>query len=79
MMSKIKKYFFTGMFGALYVSFAAQFVYALFVLVGDLAHGFTILGLLSVQWLVLISARYISKRSATPKENSGGGYHGYRR
>jgi len=78
MMSKIKKYFFTGMFGALYVSFVAQFAYALYTLASDVAHGFTILALLSVQWLALIAARYLSKKSASGREGGhshhGGGY-----
>ncbi|MCL2338866.1 MAG: hypothetical protein FWC51_02835 [Proteobacteria bacterium] len=84
MLSKIKKIFFTGMFGVLYVSFVAQFVYAITLMFGeygDRGTAFFALGLLSVEWLVLIGARYLSKKSASGNNaNNGGGYHNnYRR
>jgi len=63
MFGKIKKVFFTGIFGILYISYIAQFVYVL-----AFVHGFYEqvwgLALLSVEWLVLISARYLSKKSS---------------
>jgi hypothetical protein len=79
MLSKLKKIFFIGIFGVLYVSFLAQLVYALIVLFGgNRDTGFIILGLLSVEWLVLIGARYLSKKSAGGGRE--GGYHSnYRR
>jgi hypothetical protein len=70
MLSKIKKYFFTGVFFILYVSFVAQFIYviSMFFTKSDMFGGhssaFFALGLLSIQWLVLISARYLSKKSS---------------
>ena len=62
MFGKIKKIFFTGVFGVLYLSYIAQFVYVLAFLesVQDQVVG---LGLLSLEWLVLIAARYLSKRA----------------
>ena len=64
MFGKIKKVFFTGVFGVLYLSYIAQFVYVLAFLesVQEQVIG---LALLSVEWLVLISARYLSKRSSS--------------
>lgn len=83
MPSKIKKIFFTGVFGILYASFIAQLVYGLTILFGgNLDTGFIVLGLLSAQWLVLVAARYLSKKSASGRDNhnGGGGYHNnYRR
>ncbi|MCL1902517.1 MAG: hypothetical protein FWG18_02730 [Alphaproteobacteria bacterium] len=79
MLSKLKKIFFMGMFGVLYVSFTAQLIYALIILIrGELDTGFIVLGLLSVQWLVLIAARYLSKKSATGGREGGYG-NNYRR
>jgi len=64
MFGKIKKIFFTGVFGVLYISYVAQFVYVLAYL--EDCHDKVIgLALLSVEWLVLIAARYLSKRSAS--------------
>ena len=81
MLRKLKSVFFPGMFGILYISFIAQFIYALTILFGgNLDTGFIVLGLLSVQWLVLIGARYLSKKSASGGRENGGGYHNnYRR
>jgi len=77
MLNKIKKVFFPGVFFLLYVSFIAQFVYAITIFVdGNLDTGFIVLGLLSVQWLVLIAARYISKKSATGGREFTAGHHG---
>ena len=74
MFGKIKKIFFTGVFGILYVSFVAQLVYVIgwapsfdSMLVG--------LGLLSLEWLILIAARYLSKRSSNSAQHN----NGYRR
>jgi len=81
MLNKIKKVFFPGIFFLLYVSFIAQFIYALTILAdGNFDTGFIAMGLLSVQWLVLIAARFLSKKSATGNAREySGGYSNYRR
>ena len=68
MFGKIKKIFFTGVFGVLYISYVAQFVYVLAYLEGcqEKVYG---LALLSVEWLVLIAARYLSKRAGSNNNN----------
>ncbi|MCL2330968.1 MAG: hypothetical protein FWC61_00285 [Proteobacteria bacterium] len=71
MLSKIKKIFFVGMFGILYISFAAQLVYVIMMLRDNADSAFIALGLLSLEWLALIGARYLSKKS------SSGGREGY--
>ena len=76
MFGKIKKIFFTGVFGVLYISYIAQFVYALAYLSGD-KEDILVFGLLAVEWLVLIAARYLSKRSASSNTQFSG--NGYRR
>ena len=75
MFGKIKKVFFTGVFGVLYLSYIAQFVYVLAYLEGCEKQVIG-LALLSVEWLVLIAARYLSKRSSS---NAQGGHNGFRR
>lgn len=77
-MNKIKKIFFNGVFGILYVSFTAQLIYVLATMWSDINQGMFALGLLAVEWLVLISARYLSKKSAAGK-NGASNYNGYRR
>ena len=71
MFGKIKKVFFTGVFGVLYISFLAQLGYVLFAMetVSQTLMG---LGALSLEWLVLISARYLSKRSSNSAQHSNG-------
>ncbi len=64
MFGKIKKIFFTGIFGLLYISFIAQLVYILGWVVG-IENKLLYLGFLTLEWLVLISARYLSKRSSS--------------
>ena len=71
MFGKIKKVFFTGVFGVLYVSYVAQFVYVLAFL-DNVQTQVTGLALLSVEWLVLIAARYLSKRSSNNAQQFGG-------
>ena len=73
MFGKIKKIFFTGVFGALYISYIAQFIYVLAFIEngGEQIIG---LGLLSVEWLVLIAARYLSKRSSNSTQNFNNGF-----
>ena len=78
MFSKIKKVFFVGMFGVMYISFTAQLVYAITMLWSNIDSAFIALGLLSVQWLALIAARYLSKKSASGG-GAGGHYSNYRR
>ena len=76
MFGKIKKVFFTGMFGFLYLSFIAQVVYVLgWVSAWD--DKFVCLGFLALEWLVLIAARYLSKRSSNSAQYNG--YNGRRR
>ena len=71
MFGKIKKIFFTGVFGILYISFIAQFVY-LFVRLDNCRDRVIGLALLSVEWLVLIAARYLSKKSSNNAQQFGG-------
>ncbi len=71
MFGKVKKIFFTGVFGVLYVSFLAQLVYTLGWVVG-IENKLAGLGLLSLEWLILISARYLSKRSSNSAQHSNG-------
>ena len=63
MFGKIKKVFFTGMFGILYISFVAQIVYVL-AFMHDCEAQMVAMAALSVEWLVLIAARYLSKKSS---------------
>ena len=78
MFGKIKRVFFTGMFGILYIAFVAQLVYVLANTNFNCDEKMVGFGLLSVEWLVLVATRYLSKRSAS---NSGSfsGNGGYRR
>ncbi len=63
MFGKIKKIFFTGIFGVMYISFIAQIVYVLvWIPEWDAKLGW--MGLLAFEWLALIAARYLSKRSS---------------
>ena len=77
MFGKIKKVFFTSMFGILYISFVAQIVYILAVL-NDCETQMLAMAALSVEWLVLIAARYLSKRSSSSNNASFSG-NNYRR
>ena len=70
MFGKIKKVFFTGVFGVLYISFIAQLVYVLGWVVG-VENKLAGLGLLTLEWLVLIAARYLSKRSSNSAQHNG--------
>lgn len=76
MFGKIKKVFFTGMFGILYISFIAQIVYVLGFM-ADCEAKMAAMAALSLEWLVLIAARYLSKRSASSNSSFSG--NGYRR
>lgn len=71
MFGKIKKVFFTGVFGVLYVSFLAQLAYVLFAM-ETVAQTLMGLAVLSLEWLVLISARYLSKRSSNSAQHNNG-------
>ena len=71
MFGKIKKVFFTGVFGVLYISYIAQFVYVVAML-SDCREKVIGLALLALEWLVLISARYLSKRSSNGAQQFGG-------
>ena len=73
MFGKIKKVFFTGVFGVLYISYIVQFVYIL-VRLEECQHKIIGLALLSVEWLVLIAARYLSKRSSSNAQGHSGGF-----
>ena len=73
MFSKVKKIFFTGVFGVLYLSFVAQIVYVL-GWVSGIENKMAGLAALTFEWLVLIAARYLSKRSSNSAQHNGGGY-----
>ena len=70
MLGKIKKVFFSGMFGVLYISFVAQLVYVL-GWVETYEAKFGALGLMTLDWFLLIAARYLSKRSAAAAQHAG--------
>jgi xanthine/uracil permease len=76
MLSKIKRVFFPAIFGALYLCFAVQLVS---VAVGYFSGGYSQMplefGMLIFEWLALITARYLSGRSASgaSAHNAGGG------
>lgn len=70
MFGKVKKVFFTGIFGILYISFVAQLVYVL-GWAGSIDNCMLGLGMLSLEWLVLIAARYLSKRSSNTAQHHG--------
>lgn len=70
MFGKVKKVFFTGVFGILYVSFVAQLVYVL-GWVSGCENKLIALGALSLEWLILIAARYLSKRSSNSAQHNG--------
>ncbi len=71
MFGKIKKIFFTGVFGILYLSFLAQIIYVLGWVAG-IDNKLIGLGMLTLEWLILIAARYLSKRSSNSAQHSGG-------
>lgn len=77
MLGKIKKVFFSGIFGVLYISYIAQMVYVL-GWVDSIDQKMGLLALLALEWLVLISARYLSKRSASSNTQRGV-FNGHRR
>ena len=75
MLGKAKKIFFSGMFGVLYISFVAQLVYVLgWVAISE--GKFAFLGALALEWLVIVAARYLSKRSGGAAQH---GFNGRRR
>ena len=71
MLGKIKKIFFSGMFGILYLSFVAQLVYIL-GWVETYEGKFGCLAMLTLEWFLLIAARYLSKRSAAAAQQHSG-------
>ncbi len=72
----MKKIFFGGIFCALYISFIAQFVYVLgWISMNDGKLAF--LAALSLEWLFLIGARYLSRRSGVVQQKPG--FNGGRR
>ena len=75
MFGKVKKVFFTGVFGILYVGFIAQMIFVFATM--DVEKIMGGLAALSLEWLVLIAARYLSKRSsgAAQQRNNGGFRH----
>lgn len=76
MFGKVKKVFFTGVFGILYISFVAQLVYVL-GWSNDVSTLLAGMAALSLEWLVLIAARYLSKRSSNSAQHNG--FNGRRR
>ena len=71
MFGKFKMIFFIGVFGVLYISFIAQLVYVLGWVAG-VENKLIGLGLLTLEWLILIAARYLSKRSSNSAQHSNG-------
>ena len=69
MFGKVKKVFFTGVFGILYVSFVAQLVYVL-GWVSGIENKMLAMAVLTLEWMVLIAARYLSKRSSNTAQHS---------
>ncbi len=69
MFGKIKKVFFTGVFGVLYIGFLAQLVFILATM--NLEQIMAGLAGLSLEWLILIAARYLSKRSSGAAQFNG--------
>lgn len=69
MISKIKKIFFTGVFGFLYVSFIVQAVYVL-MYINEMDKKMIALALLSLEWMVIIIARNSSKKSVGNNYNN---------
>ena len=78
MFGKVKKIFFTGIFGFLYLSFIAQLVYVLGWMNG-IENKLMGLAVLSLEWLVLIAARYLSKRSSNSAQHGSFAGHNRRR
>lgn len=78
MFGKIKKLFFNGVFGLLYISFFAQIVYVL-GFVNEIDKKLIALAILSVEWLVLIAARFLSKKSSNNVQHNNNGYRGNNR
>ena len=76
MFGKVKKIFFTGIFGFLYISFIAQIVYILGWVPG-FDTKLIYMGLIAFEWLALIAERYLSKRSSSSAQYNG--YNGRRR
>lgn len=70
MLGKVKKVFFGGMFGLMYISFVAQLVYVLGWVSVEQGK-FAFLGVLTLEWFLLIAARYLSKRSASGAQHNG--------
>ena len=75
MFGKIKKVFFTGVFGILYIGFIAQLVFVFATM--DVEKIMAGLAALSLEWFILIAARYLSKRSSNSAQQHGQG--GFRR
>ena len=74
MLRKIKKIFFPSIFGILYISFMAQLVYIIGYVDGTEKKGIA-LAIISLEWLVIISARYLSKKSGG--NNNHGNHNNY--
>lgn len=69
MFGKIKKVFFTGIFGILYISFVAQLVYVLGWVAG-IQNKMIAMAILTLEWMILIAARYLSKRSSNTAQKN---------
>ena len=72
MFGKVKKVFFTGIFGILYIGFVAQLIFVLASM--DVEKIMAGIAALSIEWLVLIAARYLSKRSSGAAQHNNGGF-----
>ena len=78
-MGKLRKIFFNSIFVLLYLSFLAQFIYIL-IRVGrtDLSEKIGFLGLISIEWLILMTARFMYRKVGSNNSYSGGNSHNRR-
>ena len=72
MFGKVKKVFFTGVFGILYIGFIAQMIFVFATM--DIEKIMAGLAMLSLEWFILIAARYLSKRSSGAAQQHNGGF-----
>ena len=77
-MGKLRKIFFNSVFVLLYTSFLAQFVYILVKVGGtDFSQKLAFLGLISIEWLIIMTARFMYRKVGS--NNSYSGNNGHRR
>ena len=78
-MGKLRKIFFNSVFVLLYLSFLTQFIYIL-VKVGnnDFSQKIGFLGLITIEWLILMTSRFMYRKLGSNNSYSGGNGHGRR-